>query len=73
MKRYIKELVADVRREINEEIKKGRIPADELEYLEKWHGWFEKDCENGLFTDRDAVSAILVTWDKLKDLQWIYS
>lgn len=68
MKRYIKEMANDVQREIDREIKACRIPFGKLAELGRDINFVTKNKD--LFTDRDAVSAILVAWDKLKELQW---
>ena len=70
MKRYVKEMAADVQREIQKEIDAHIVPRDDLEELKKWMGFIRTEYKNGLMTDRDAVSALLVTWDKLKEWQW---
>ena len=70
MKRYIKEMANDVQREIDREIKNMQIPFGELAELGRDVNFILKEYKNSLMTDRDAVSALLVTWDKLKEWQW---
>lgn len=70
MKRYVKELANDVQREIDREIKALNIPFGQLAEIGRDINIIVKEYGNYLLSDRDAVSAILVAWDKLKELQW---
>lgn len=70
MKRYIKEMANDVQREIDKEIKACNIPLGELAKLGRDINVILREYKDFLLTDRDAVSALLVVWDKLKELQW---
>ena len=70
MKRYIKEMANDVQREIDKEIKACNIPFGKLADLGKDINIILRDYRYGLLTDRDSASAILIVWDKLKELQW---
>ena len=70
MKRYIKEMANDVQREIDKEIKACVIPFGQLANLGRDINLILRDYRYGYLIDRDAASAILVVWDKLRDLQW---
>lgn len=70
MKRYIKEMANDVQREIDREIKACNIPFGKLADLGRDINIILKDYGYGYLTDRDSASALLVVWDKLKELQW---
>lgn len=70
MKRYVKEMANDIQREIDKEIKALNIPFGELAKLGRDINIILKGYKNSMLTDRDAVSALLVAWDQLKDLQW---
>lgn len=69
MKRYVKEMANDIQREIDKEIKALNIPFGELAKLGRDINIIVKEYKNSMLTDRDAVSALLVAWDQLKQLQ----
>lgn len=73
MKRYIKEMANDIQREVDKEIKALNIPFGQLAEIGKTINIIVKEYKNYMLTDRDAVSALLVAWDQLKQLQWAYA
>lgn len=68
MKRYVKELISDFRKDYEKKCKENPtlLPAGFLREVNK----VERACEQGIIRNRDAVKAVIDIWDNLDDWLW---